>query len=284
MKIWINGEFMEKDDAKISVFDHGVLYGDGVFEGIRAYAGTVFKLKDHIDRLYESAKVIKLKIPYENEEMCSFVKESLKENNLQDAYFRLIVTRGEGDLGLSPLKCPKPNVIIITDKIALYPQELYEKGLSIITARKIKVSNNSIPPLVKSTNYLKNILAKMEGIEKGVEEVLMLNEQGNVAECSADNIFIINKKGEILTPDKESGILNGVTRNTVMNLAKENNYPIAETKISLDEVYNASEVFLTGTAAEIISVVKVDDQKIGEGIPGKITLDLAEKFKNLTLR
>ncbi len=282
MKVYINGKFYDKNQAKVSVFDHGLLYGDGVFEGIRAYNRLVFKLKEHIDRLFESAHAIMLEIPLNKEQLIKAVIQTLKANNISDGYIRLIVTRGEGDLGLDPRKCNgNATIIIITDKIALYPQKLYEKGMEIITVATTRNSHEALNPQMKCLNYLNNIMAKIEAVQLGYEEALMLNDQGYVAECTGDNIFIVSK-GELYTPPEIMGVLRGVTRDTVLDIAKKNKICTHEHVFTRHELYIADECFLTGTAAEIIPVVKVDGRIIGTGKPGKLTLSLTKKFKELT--
>ncbi|MDD5155746.1 MAG: branched-chain-amino-acid transaminase [Candidatus Omnitrophica bacterium] len=282
MKIYINGKFYEKRDAKISVFDHGLLYGDGVFEGIRVYDRLVFKLKEHIDRLYESAHSIMLKIPLPKEEFIRQIIRTLKENNLRDAYLRVIVTRGAGDLGLDPRKCiGNETVIIIADKIALYPPKLYREGMNIITVSTTRNAHEALNPQIKSLNYLNNIMAKIEATNSGYEEALMLNDQGYVAECTGDNIFIV-KKGELYTPPECMGALSGVTRETVLGIAGRMGIVKHEHVFTRHELYIADECFLTGTAAEIIPVVKVDGRLIGTGKPGRLTLKLMKRFHELT--
>ncbi len=282
MKIYINGKFYEKQDAKISVFDHGLLYGDGVFEGIRVYSRLVFKLKEHIDRLFESAHTIMLMIPLSKEKLIKAVIETLKINNLTDAYIRLIVTRGEGDLGLDPRKCiGKESIIIIADKIALYPEKLYREGMDIITVSTTRNAHEALNPQIKSLNYLNNIMAKIEAINSGYEEALMLNDQGYVAECTGDNIFIV-KNNELYTPPECMGALSGVTRETVLGIAKKTKIITHEHVFTRHELYVANESFLTGTAAEIIPVVKVDGRVIGDGKPGKLTVTLMKRFRDLT--
>ncbi len=278
----MDGKFYSKKDAKVSVFDHGLLYGDGVFEGIRSYNKLVFCLKEHIDRLYKSAAAITLKIPISREEMIKAVCDTLKKNKIIDGYVRLIVTRGEGDLGLDPRKC-KGNalVIIIADKIALYPRKFYDVGLSIITADTQQNSIESLHPGIKSLNYLNNIMAKIEAMKGGHEEAIMLNAQGNVTECTGDNIFII-KNNVVYTPPASVGILMGVTREMVINIAKKMKIKLIQTPFKCNKVYKADECFLTGTAAELIPVVKVDGKKIGTGSPGRMTSIFLEKFKELT--
>ncbi|MCM8783635.1 MAG: branched-chain-amino-acid transaminase [Candidatus Omnitrophica bacterium] len=281
MKIYLNGKMLDKEEAKISIFDHGLLYGDGVFEGIRSYNGLVFKLKEHIDRLYESAHTIMLNIPLSKEEMIKAVVDTLKINRLRDAYIRVVVTRGEGDLGLDPRKCKKPNIFIITDKIVLYPERYYQEGLEIITVPTQRNIPEALNPQIKSLNYLNNILAKIEAINCGVEEAIMLNFLGYVAECTGDNIFIIKDK-ILITPPPYVGILKGITRNTVMDIAIKEGLEVKETILTRHELYNADECFLTGTAAEIIPVVKIDFRIIGKGKPGEITSKLMREFKKLT--
>lgn len=281
LKIYLNGKLIDKKDARISIFDHGLLYGDGVFEGIRSYNRLVFKLKEHIDRLYESAHTIMLKIPLSKGEMIDAIIRTLKANNLNDAYIRAVVTRGEGDLGLDPRKCHSPTIFIITDEIKLYSKELYENGLEIITVPTQRNSPEAINPRVKSLNYLNNILAKIEAINSGVEEAIMLNSQGYVAECTGDNIFLI-KDGMLRTPPPYAGILKGITRDCVIGLAKDNKIPVAEEMITRHDLFNADESFLTGTAAEIIPVIKIDGRVIGNGKPGKLTLQLRKGFSNIT--
>jgi branched-chain amino acid aminotransferase len=282
MKIYINGKFYEKEDAKVSVFDHGLLYGDGVFEGIRAYNSLVFRLKEHIDRLFESAHTIMLSIPLSKEDMSSAVIKTLKENNLKDAYIRLIVTRGVGDLGLDPRKCEgKPTVIIITDKITLYPEKFYKEGLTIITVPTMRNFSEALNPQIKSLNYLNNIMAKIEAVNCGCDEAIMMNSMGFVAECTGDNIFIV-KRNQLFTTPQYMGTLRGITRDAVLEIAREEEIAAHEQVLTRHEVFNADECFLTGTAAEIIPVVKIDGRLIGDGKPGKTTLGLIKKFKELT--
>jgi branched-chain amino acid aminotransferase len=283
MKVFIDGKYYEKDDAKISVFDHGLLYGDGVFEGIRAYKGKIFKCDEHIRRLYDSARAIWLEIPMSEEQMAVALHATLEVNKLKDAYIRLVVTRGKGDLGLDPRKCPKATVIVIADSIALYPEEFYEKGLEVVTAASPRIAPESLSPRVKSLNYLNNIMAKIEGLQAGCIEVLMLNHLGYVAECSGDNIFLV-RDGRITTPPPEAGILEGITRNTVIELARGADYRVEERNFGRYDVYTADEVFLTGTAAEVIPVVKVDGRSIGDGKPGKVMRDLRKRFLKLVGR
>jgi branched-chain amino acid aminotransferase len=279
-KVYISGKLYEKSDAKISVFDHGLLYGDGVFEGIRAYSGRVFRLKRHVDRLYDSAQAIHLQIPMKPEEMAAAIVDTLALNKLVDAYIRVVVTRGAGSLGLDPRKTTDPQVIIITDHISLYPDELYEHGLKIITAATTRNHPNAVNPRIKSLNYLNNILAKIEGTQAGCLEALMLNHQGAVAECTGDNIFVVHG-GRIDTPSIDSGILEGVTRDAVIDLAKAAGHPVVERTMDRHDVYTADECFLTGTAAELIPVVECDGRAIGSGRPGPITRDLRRRFQAL---
>jgi len=279
-KIYIGGKLFDQADAKISVFDHGLLYGDGVFEGIRAYSGRVFRLKQHVVRLYESAQGIHLEIPMKQEEMAAAIRETLAFNKLLDAYIRVVVTRGAGSLGLDPRKTTDPQVIIITDHISLYPEELYEQGLKIITAATTRNHPNAVNPRIKSLNYLNNILAKMEGTQAGCLEALMLNHKGEVAECTGDNIFVV-KQGRIHTPSIDSGILEGITRGAVIELAKSAGYIVVERTMDRLDVFNADECFLTGTAAELIPVVECDARVIGAGRPGPITRELRQLFQTL---
>nr|MBU1328506.1 branched-chain-amino-acid transaminase [Candidatus Omnitrophota bacterium] len=281
LKVYINGEYFEKNEAKVSVFDHGLLYGDGVFEGIRSYAGLVFKLKEHIDRLYESSQGIMLNISLSKEDMIKAVIETLKLNQLDNAYIRLIVTRGIGDLGLDPRKCKSSSIIIITDNIKLYPEKMYKKGLDIITVPTPRNIPEALNPQIKSLNYLNNILAKIEALNCGYEEALMFTAHGYVAECTGDNIFII-KDNNLITPPAYLGILKGITRACVMDIAKKIGMTVKEEVITRHNIFTASECFLTGTAAEIIPVVCVDKRIIGDGKPGKITLNLMKEFKKLT--
>ncbi len=282
MKIYLNGQFVEKEQAVVSVFDHGVLYGDGVFEGIRAYNGRVFRCKEHIDRLYDSAKAIALDIGMTKEEMETALLKTLEINNLDDAYIRLVVTRGAGDLGLDPANCAKPTVFIIADKISLYPDSLYENGLEVITVCTRRNCPDTLSPNIKSLNYLNNILAKMEAKRAGVLEAIMLNKEGYVVECSGDNIFIV-KNGIVVTPPASAGALKGVTRNASIELIKNKlNIELREELISTYDLYTADECFLTGTAAESIPVVKVDGRTIGSGKPGKVFNSLLKEFKALT--
>ena len=281
LKIYIDGTFYEQSEAKISVFDHGVLYGDGVFEGIRFYQDRVFRLDEHIDRLWDSAKAIALNIPISREEMIEATLATIRQNDLHDGYIRLLVTRGVGSLGLSPDSCRRPSVIIIAATIALYPDSLYEKGLTLATCSVRRIPPAALSPRIKSLNYLNNILAKIEAQQAGAAEGVMLNEQGYVAECTGDNLFVI-KKGVISTPPVNAGILAGVTRAVVFELANKNHIPIKEDDLTRYDILVADECFLTGTAAEVIAAVQLDRRPIGNGHPGPITLKLVEEFRGLT--
>jgi branched-chain amino acid aminotransferase len=282
MKIYLNGQLVDKDKAVVSVFDHGLLYGDGVFEGIRAYNGRVFKLHEHIDRLYNSARAILLHIPLTKKALVEAVLATLRANKLRDAYIRLVITRGDGDLGLDPRHCPKPTIFIITDKIALYPKEYYDKGLSVITAVTKRNIPEALNPSIKSLNYLNNVLAKIEAVRSNVPEAIMLNREGYVAECTGDNIFIV-KENTLVTPPTWAGSLEGITRNIVMDIAKNKlKLLVKEDLMTPYHVYVGDEVFLTGTAAEVVPVIQVDGRMIGEGKPGKTTLKLMKEFRELT--
>lgn len=277
LKIWMNGNLVEQSQAKVSVFDHGLLYGDGVFEGIRVYSGRVFELAAHLRRLYESAKVIRLNIAMTVEAMAKAVEETVKANGISDGYIRLLVTRGIGSLGLNPFTCKEPQVIIIADQIQLYAKELYEKGMKIICAATQRNHPLSLPPQVKSLNYLNNLLAKMEAIDSNVHEAIMFNHMGFVAEASGDNVFIV-RDGAVLTPPPQAGSLEGITRGIVMKLAAEMGMKVIEENLTRFDLYVAEEIFLTGTAAEVIGVVDVDSRPIGNGKPGPITKKLSEAF------
>jgi branched-chain amino acid aminotransferase len=279
--IYLNGEFVDEEEAKVSVFDHGVLYGDGIFEGIRAYNGRVFRLDEHINRLYESAKSILLDIGMTKDEMCEALLETLRTNNLRDAYIRLLVTRGKGDLGLDPRNCGKPTVVIIAAQVQLYPEELYEKGLEVVTVPTRRNVVEGVNPRVKSLNYLNNIMAKIEANLAGVSEAILLNSEGYVTECTGDNIFIV-KNGEVITSPPFLGILEGVTRNSIMEVAKEMGYSVAEKVFTRHDIFTADECFLSGTAAELVPVVKVDGRIIGEdGKPGEISKALIKEYRKL---
>lgn len=288
--VYLDGKWYPKREAKISVFDHGLLYGDGVFEGIRAYKGLVFKLDAHLKRLWESAHTIMLTIPMDMKTMKEAVIETLRKNRLLDAYIRLVVTRGVGDLGLSPWLCKKATVFIITDKITLYPKTLYQKGLAIITVPTVRNLPEAVNPSIKSLNYLNNIMAKIEAKNGGCMEALMLNHQGYVAECTGDNVFMIRKIGKgstvkdhlLLTPPTYLGALKGITRQAIIEIAEKIKLPFEERILTRHDLFNADEVFLTGTAAEVIPVTKIDGRTIGQGKPGKVTQLLLEDFHALT--
>jgi len=280
-KIWIDGKFYEKEDAKISVFDHGLLYGDGVFEGIRAYNGRIFRLSQHIDRLYASARAIALQIWLTKAEMAAMCEECIRVNDLKDAYIRLVVTRGVGDLGLDPRKCAKAGIICIADKIALFPAALYERGLVMMTAATPVHHREGVSPRIKSLNYLAHILAKIEAVAAGADEALMLEAGGGVAEGVGENVFALHGK-VLLTPPAYAGILRGITRDAVWEIAAAAGYQIREESLTRYDLYTADEVFLTGTAAEIVGVVKLDGRVIGSGVVGPVTKELAAKFKQLT--
>ena len=278
LKVWIDGKLVDKADAKISVYDHGLLYGDGVFEGIRIYNGKIFECEAHMKRLYDSAKSIRLAIPITIEAFCKAIYDTVRANNFKDCYVRAVVTRGAGDLGLDPRKCKTATVFIIADLIAVYPKEMYEKGMSVITSSYIRNHPNSCPPRVKSLNYLNNILAKIEANDAGVPEAIMLNHDGNVAECTADNVFIV-RDGQIQTPTTADGILEGVTRKVIIDLCKMNNISLAEKVIQRHDLYVSDEIFVTGTAAEVMPVTKVDGRTIGTGEAGPLTKRLLELFR-----
>ena len=280
MLVFIDGTYFSPENAKISVFDHGLLYGDGVFEGIRCYNGNVFMLDEHLKRLYDSAKSLMLEIPIPIDAMKHNVLETLRKNQLREGYVRLIVTRGIGDLGLDPEKCPNPSVVIIADRIQLYPEKYYEDGLEIVTVSVRRNYPEAINPRIKSLNYLNNILAKIEAKQSGAVEALMLNNDGYVVECSGDNIFLV-KDEVITTPPSHIGILEGVTRNTVISLAREAGFQVKESVFTRHDIYIADECFLTGTAAEVIPVVKLDRRIIGEGKPGIVTQKLIAAFRHL---
>ena len=280
-KVYINGEFVEKEQARVSVFDHGLLYGDGVFEGIRAYGGKPFELEEHLERLWESACTLMLAIPISQEEMADAIRRALEVNGLSDAYIRVIVTRGEGTLGLDPDLCHGGAVIVIADKIALYSEEAYRKGLEIVSVSVVRNHPQALDPRVKSLNYLNNVLAKMQGKLVGAPEALMLNHLGYVAECTGDNIFTV-RQGDVFTPSVTSGILKGITREVVIGLAREAGLVVHEVFMTLHDIYNAQECFLTGTAAEVIAVTRIDGRVIGDGKPGAVTQDLLKRFRAVT--
>lgn len=283
LKIFLDGEFVNREDAKISVFDHGLLYGDGVFEGIRSYGGRPFKLREHVERLYKSAKVLMLKIPYGQEELADIIIKTLKENNIEEGYARVVVTRGVGDLGLDPLKCPKASVFVIADSIALYPEEMYKKGIEVVTSPVLRISPSMLDARVKSLNYLNNIMAKIHANNAGSPEALMLNSDGYVVECSGENVFVV-KGGVLITPPAYLGSLEGITRETVMELAAGIGMSVSEECITLYDIYNADEVFLTGSAAEIVPVSSVDGREISSGESGPVTRQLIGKFREYVLK
>jgi branched-chain amino acid aminotransferase len=279
-RVYINGKLLDKADARVSVYDHGLLYGDGVFEGIRVYAGKVFRLREHVDRLYESARAIHLEIPSSREAMIEAVQSTVQANDKREGYIRLVVTRGAGSLGIDPRRTADPQIIIIVDDISLYPAEWYDKGLDIVTASTMRNHPNALNPRIKSLNYLNNILAKMEAHRAGCQEALMLNHKGEVAECTGDNIFVV-KRGQLRTPPPDAGILEGITRAAILELARAAGIPCEEVTLTRHDVYTADECFLTGTAAEVIAVVRCDDRPIGNGKPGPITRQLRERFHQL---
>ncbi|MCA9200048.1 MAG: branched-chain-amino-acid transaminase, partial [Planctomycetales bacterium] len=281
LKVYINGQLFDKDDAKISVYDHGLLYGDGVFEGMRSYSGKVFRLNEHLDRLWKSARAICLNIPISQDEMAKAVNDTLQINGIKDGYIRLVVTRGSGSLGLDPNRTSNPQVIIITDHISLYPDEFYQNGLEIITASTIRNHPAALSPRIKSLNYLNNIMAKVEGLQANCVEAMMLNHKGEVAECTGDNIFIVTE-GRLRTPPLDAGILEGITRQAVIDLAEEAGITVEQMPMTRHDVYIADECFLTGSAAEVIPVVKIDSRVIGDGKPGPVTQQLTKLFHEMT--
>ncbi len=281
MKVYLNGRFVERSKAVLSVFDHGLLYGDGVFEGIRSYDGRIFKLAEHISRLYESAHTIMLKIPMSRAELADTVKQTVRTNKLRDAYIRLVVTRGEGDLGLDPRKCARPSVFVIADRIELYPKQLYAEGLTLVTVATQRNVPEALNPQIKSLNYLNNILAKLEAINAGFDEAILLSASGYVTEATGENLFIVRDR-QLLTPPPYIGVLRGITRATVMGLAARQRLTVREELLTRHDLYNAEECFLTGTAAEIVPVVKIDGREIGAGKPGPVTKRLQQAFHRLT--
>jgi len=276
-KVWLNDRLVDEKDAKVSVFDHGLLYGDGVFEGIRVYKGWIFELDAHIDRLYDSAKVIRLQIPGSRAQTVDAVQKTVEANNIKDGYIRLVVTRGVGTLGINPFKCKHATMFVIADNIQLYPEELYEKGMKVISASTIQNHPLNVPPQVKSLNYLSNILAKIEAMDRNVPEAIMFNHEGYVVEGTGDNVFIV-KNGVVYTPPIQSGALTGITRNVVIELAKKENLQVVERRLTRYDLYVSDEFFLTGTAAEVIGVVEIDGRIVGEGNPGSITKLLRKRF------
>lgn len=282
MKIYIDGKYYNEKTAKVSVFDHGLLYGDGIFEGIRAYNGRVFRLKEHIDRLFQSAKAILLTIPLSHADIMKAVVATCRRNKLRDGYIRLLVTRGVGTLGLNPRSCQNPSVIIIAGSIQLYPAEYYEQGLKIITVPTTRNLHSALNPAIKSLNYLNNILAKIEANNGGCEEAVMLNAEGYVAECTGDNLFIVSG-GRLLTPPLSAGALYGITRGVIMDLAREMGLAVSEPNLTRYDLFNADECFLTGTGAEVIPVVNIDARVIGSGAPGPVTRSLVEKYRAMVM-
>lgn len=280
MKIWFDGKLVDRSEAKVSVFDHGVLYGDGCFEGIRFYEKMIFRLGDHLERFYNSAKYIALDIPYSPGEIAEACRETMEASGLTDGYIRLVVTRGEGSLGLSPLSCPRPCVFVIVQQIALYPREMYENGLSLITSSVRRNTPTALCPQVKSLNYLNNIQAKLDALRQGAGEALMLNEQGNVAECTGDNIFIV-KDGVVCTPPVTDGALDGITRQAVIDICLELGLPIDERTINRFDIICADECFLTGTAAEVIPVSSLDGRKIRDGVAGPVTRQILARYQEM---
>jgi branched-chain amino acid aminotransferase len=281
MKIFIDGKYYDERTAKVSVFDHGLLYGDGVFEGIRAYNGRVFKLKEHIERLFYSAKGLLLDIPMSAEAVMKATVETFRKNRIRDGYVRLLVTRGVGSLGLNPSRCKRPSVIIIADKIQLYPPEFYQKGMAIVTVPTVRNLHSALNPAIKSLNYLNNILAKIEANNAGCEEAIMLNAEGYVSECTGDNLFIL-KENYLFTPPLSAGALYGITRRVVLEMAQESGLMTAEPNLTRYDLFNADECFLTGTGAELVPVVKIDGRVIGDGKPGVITKKLVAQYRALT--
>ena len=279
-QIFMNDRIVPEDEARVSVFDHGLLYGDGVFEGLRSYAGRVFRLDAHLDRLWASARAICLEIPLSKAAVAKAVNDTLAANKLSDGYVRLVVTRGAGSLGLDPNRTKNPQVIVIADTISLYPREFYEQGLKIVTAATQRVQSAALSPRIKSLNYLNNIMAKLEGLRAGCVEALMLNHKGEVAECTGDNVFVV-RSGVLLTPPPDAGILEGITRNAVMELAREAGIDCREATLTRYDLYTADECFLTGTAAEVIPVVDIDGRTIGAGTPGPVTQRLTTAFHAL---
>jgi branched-chain amino acid aminotransferase len=279
--IYIDGQFLPEPEAKVSVFDHGLLYGDGIFEGIRFYNGRVFRLSEHLDRLWDSARALCLTIPMSMEELQEQLLETIRRNGLNDGYIRLVVTRGKGNLGLSPDRCPKASVIIIASTIQLYPQEKYEKGMAMITCATRRTAPGALSPAVKSLNYLNNVMAKIEANQAGADEGVMLSEEGYVAECTGDNLFVV-KKGVISTPPIYTGALKGITRGVVFEICAELGIPCVEIPLTRYDIFTADECFLTGTAAEVIAAIKLDTRIIGDGHPGQLTQRIIARFRDLT--
>ena len=280
MKVYINGKFFDQADAKISVFDHGFLYGDGIFEGIRLYSGCIFRLEEHLERLEYSAKAILLDLPWTRKQISDATCESCRVNGLKDGYIRLVVSRGVGSLGLSPKSCATPQLIIIADKIQLYPPEFYEQGLKIITVPTRRCNPAALPPTIKSLNYLNNILAKIEAQNLGFHEAIMLNDQGYIAECTGDNLFLVHK-GKLFTPPFSAGALSGITRGAVLDIAKKLKMPVEEKNLTRYDAWIADEIFITGTAAEVVSIIEMDGRVIGTGKPGPAAKKITAEFKRL---
>lgn len=278
--VWLDGKWCERDTAMVSVYDHGLLYGDGVFEGVRVYGGKIFRLAEHLDRLYDSAKAIWLNVPMEKDELASVTVEAVRRSGIAEAYIRHVVTRGVGDLGLDPRKCPKPSVIIIVDTIKLWPEQVYESGLNVITAGTPIPQRESLSPRVKSLNYLAHIMAKVEGIHAGADEVVMLDSAGAVAEGSGQNVFVV-KNGRLRTPPQYAGILKGVTRDVVIELATKAGYDVDQSILNRYDLYTADEAFFTGTASEIVGIRQLDGRVIGTGKSGPVTRDLRARFQAL---
>jgi branched-chain amino acid aminotransferase len=281
VKIFLDGKLVSEDEAKISVFDHGLLYGDGVFEGIRLYGGKIFRLEQHLNRLFASAKAIMLQVPMAKKQLVEACCETCRANKLRDGYIRLVVTRGVGYLGLNPFKCKNPTVFIIASTIELYPEEVYRKGSNLITAATQRTNSAAVSPSIKSLNYLNNILAKIEAVNAGTVEAIMLNSSGHVAECTGDNIFIV-RNGKLETPPISAGALNGITRGVVFELAAKMGIPVIEPDLTRYDLVTADECFLTGTAAEIVPVATIDGRPVGTGKPGTLTLKLTAEFRKLT--
>ncbi len=283
MVVYVDGKLVPKEEAKISVYDHGFLYGDGIFEGIRAYSGNIFRLQEHIERLYQSAKTIDLEIPLTAAELTQATLDTVAANGMRDCYIRLVISRGRGDLGIDPGNCEKATVVIIVDKIKLYPPEVYDHGIALVTASIRRIPAQCLDPRIKSLNYLNNVLAKIEAKKAGVFEAVMLNHNGRVAECTADNIFAV-KNGTVATPDLMEGALGGITRQTVMELAPQAGLQVKIQMMGMYDLYNADECFLTGTGAEIVPVVSIDGRTVGSGKPGAVTLDLLRRYREVRVR
>ena len=283
MSIWLDGALVPREQATVSVFDHGLLYGDGVFEGIRVYNRRVFRLEQHLDRLFDSAKAIALEIPHDRAALTEALRATIKANEKQDGYIRLIVTRGVGDLGVDPTKCPKPSVIIIVTDIQVYPAELYARGIKVITSATRQISHDAFDPRVKSLNYLKNVLAKIDASRAGAQEAILMNAEGFVGECTADNLFVV-KNGTLLTPSPQDGALEGITRGALLELAGEARIPAKEQRLTRYDVYTADECFLSGTGAEVMPISEVDGRQIGTTTPGRVTKQLSEAFHALVRR